>query len=134
MPAASVDLLLTFMNLHNWVTDGEAELIVGEFFKVLKPGGVLGVVDHRADPARPAAEQLKAGYLREDDVIRLMEKAGFKLVDRAEIAANPRDTKDYAAGVWALPPSLRPSTEDSARLRSIGESDKFTLKFTKPLP
>jgi predicted methyltransferase len=77
------------MNLHNWITDGNADEVIQEFHRVLKPGGVLGVVDHRADPARPAAEQLKAGYLREDDVIALVEKAGFRLVARAEIAANP---------------------------------------------
>ena len=102
--------------------------------KVLKPGGVLGVVDHRADPDRPAAEQLKAGYLREDDVIALFEKAGFRLVARAEIAANPRDTKDHPQGVWTLPPSLRLKDVDRARYLAIGESDKFTLKFVKIAP
>lgn len=130
----SADLLLTFMNLHNWVTDGNADAVIAEFHKVLKPGGVLGVVDHRADPDRPAAEQLKAGYLREDDVIALFEKAGFRLVARAEIAANPRDTKDHPQGVWTLPPSLRLKDVDRARYLAIGESDKFTLKFVKIAP
>jgi len=130
----SADLLLTFMNLHNWITDGNADEVIQEFHRVLKPGGVLGVVDHRADPARPAAEQLKAGYLREDDVIALVEKAGFRLVARAEIAANPRDTKDHPQGVWTLPPSLRLKALDRERYLKIGESDKFTLKFVKIAP
>ena len=130
----SADLLLTFMNLHNWITDGNADEVIQEFHRVLKPGGVLGVVDHRAVPARPAAEQLKAGYLREDDVIALVEKAGFRLVARAEIAANPRDTKDHPQGVWTLPPSLRLKALDRERYLKIGESDKFTLKFVKIAP
>lgn len=129
--ADSADLLLTFMNLHNWVTDGNADEVIREFHRVLKPSGVLGVVDHRADPARPAAEQLKAGYLREDDVIALFEKAGFRLVARAEIAANPRDTKDHPQGVWSLPPSLRLKELNREHYLKIGESDKFTLKFVK---
>lgn len=132
--ADSADLLLTFMNLHNWVTDGNVDEVIGEFHRVLKPGGVLGVVDHRADPRRPAAEQLKAGYLREDDVIALFEKAGFRLVARAEIADNPRDTKDHPQGVWTLPPSLRLKDVDRERYLAIGESDKFTLKFVKIAP
>jgi predicted methyltransferase len=98
---------------------------------VLKPGGVLGVVDHRADPARPAAEQLKAGYLREDDVIALVEKAGFRLVARPR-CRQPRDTKDHPQGVWTLPPSLR-LKDDRERYLKIGESDK-TLKFVKIAP
>lgn len=131
LPPDSVDLLLTFMNLHNWITDGNADAVIREFHAVLKPGGVLGVVDHRARTDRPSAEQLQAGYLREDEVIARIEKAGFKLVARSEIAANPRDTKDYSAGVWTLPPTLRLKDQDRARYLAIGESDKFTLKFIK---
>ncbi|MBS0345283.1 MAG: class I SAM-dependent methyltransferase [Proteobacteria bacterium] len=127
----SVDLLLTFMNLHNWITDGNADAVIREFHAVLKPGGVLGVVDHRARTDRPSAEQLQAGYLREDEVIARIEKAGFKLVARSEIAANPLDTKDHPAGVWTLPPTLRLKDQDRAHYLAIGESDKFTLKFIK---
>jgi predicted methyltransferase len=127
----SVDLLLTFQNLHNWITDGNADEHLREFHAVLKPGGVLGIVDHRARTDRPAADQLEAGYLREDDVIALFEKAGFKLVARSEIAANPRDTKDHPQGVWTLPPTLRMKDVDRERYLAIGESDKFTLKFVK---
>ena len=128
----SVDLVLTFLNLHNWITDGNAEEMIREFHAVLKPGGVLGIVDHRARTDRPSAEQLKDGYLREDEVVALVEKAGFRLVARSEIAANPRDTKDYPQGVWTLPPSLRMKDVDRDRYLAIGESDKFTLKFVKP--
>ncbi|KAI5912579.1 class I SAM-dependent methyltransferase [Thauera sp. 2A1] len=127
----SVDLLLTFQNLHNWITDGNADEHLREFHTVLKPGGVLGIVDHRARNDRPRDEQLKAGYLREDETIALFEQHGFKLVARSEIAANPRDTKDYPQGVWTLPPSLRMKDVDRARYVAIGESDKFTLKFVK---
>lgn len=127
----SVDLLLTFMNLHNWITDGNADAVIGEFHAVLKPGGVLGVVDHRARSDRPSAEQLQAGYLWEDEVIARIEKAGFKLAARSDVAANPLDTKDHPAGVWTLPPTLRLKDQDRARYLAIGESDKFTLKFIK---
>lgn len=131
---ASVDLLLTFMNLHNWITDGNAETVIREFHSVLKPGGVLGVVDHRARTDLPADEQLKAGYLREDAVIALIEKAGFRLDARSAIADNPRDTKDHPAGVWSLPPTLRLKDVDRERYLAIGESDKFTLRFIKLAP
>ena len=127
----SVDVLLTFSNLHNWIVDGNVEDVVREFHTVLKPGGVLGVVDHRgrADLSRKA--QLDSGYLAEDEVVAMIEKVGFKLVARGEMAANPRDTKDHAAGVWSLPPTLRMKDVERARFLAIGESDKFTLKFVK---
>ncbi|ATE62488.1 class I SAM-dependent methyltransferase [Thauera sinica] len=127
----SVDLLLTFQNLHNWITDGNADEHLREFHTVLKPGGVLGIVDHRARTDRPADEQSKAGYLREDEVVALFERHGFKLAGRSEIAANPRDTKDHPQGVWTLPPTLRLKDVDRERYLAIGESDKFTLKFVK---
>lgn len=127
----SVDMLLTFLNLHNWITDGNAEAVIREFHAVLKPGGILGVVDHRGRSDRSQAEQLKTGYLREDDTIALIEKAGFRLVARSEVGANPRDSKDYPEGVWSLPPSLRQKDVDREKYLAIGESDKFTLKFVK---
>ncbi len=127
----SVDLLLTFSNLHNWIVDGNVVEVVREFHAALKPGGVLGVVDHRGRSDLSQAAQLQSGYLREDEVVALIEQVGFKLVARGEMAANPRDTRDYPAGVWTLPPSLRMKDVDRAKYLAIGESDKFTLKFVK---
>lgn len=127
----SVDLLLTFLNLHNWITDGNAEEVIREFHAVLKPGGTLGIVDHRGRADVSQADQLKTGYLREDDTIALIERVGFRLVARSEIGANPRDSKNYPEGVWSLPPSLRLKDVDREKYLTIGESDKFTLKFVK---
>ena len=127
----SVDLLLTFSNLHNWIVDGNVEEHIREFHTVLKPGGVLGVIDHRGRSDLSQAAQLKSGYLREDEVVALIEKVGFKLVARGEMAANPRDTRDYPEGVWTLPPSLRMKEVDREKYLAIGESDKFTLKFVR---
>jgi predicted methyltransferase len=127
----SVDLLLTFSNLHNWIVDGNVEEHIREFHAVLKPGGVLGVVDHRGRSDLSQAAQLKSGYLREDEVVALIEKVGFKLMARGEMAANPRDTRDYPEGVWTLPPSLRMKEVDREKYLAIGESDKFTLKFVR---
>ena len=131
---ASVDLLLTFLNLHNWIADGNAAEMLREFHQVLKPGGILGVVDHRGRAELSQDEQFASGYLREDETIALIEKQGFKLVARSEINANPRDRKDYPAGVWTLPPSLRLQDVDREKYLAIGESDKFTLKFVKLTP
>jgi predicted methyltransferase len=98
----------------------------------LKPGGVLGVVEHRAKADVPQDPKAKSGYVREDEVIRLAQEAGFKLVDRSEINANPKDTKDYPEGVWTLPPVLRLKDVDKEKYLAIGESDRMTLKFVKP--
>jgi len=129
--AESVDVVLTFSNLHNWIVDGNVVDVVREFHAVLKPGGVLGVVDHRARADLPRKAQLESGYLAEDEVVAMIEKVGFKLVARGDMAANPRDTKDHAAGVWSLPPTLRLKEVERDRYLAIGESDKFTLKFVK---
>jgi predicted methyltransferase len=131
-PAGSADLVLSFRNLHNWLKDGTAEAAFRAFYRALKPGGVLGLVDHRADPAQPRAVSMKAGYVREDEAVALAERAGFRLAGRAEINANPRDSKDYPEGVWTLPPTLRLKDRDRAKYLAIGESDRFTLKFVKP--
>ncbi|WP_041410337.1 class I SAM-dependent methyltransferase [Shewanella amazonensis] len=126
--SGSADVVLTFRNMHNWAMAGQAEMVLSAAFDVLKPGGVFGVVEHRAKPGM----SLKSGYMEENEVIRLAKAAGFVLADKSEVNANPRDTKDYADGVWTLPPSLRKGDTDKARYLAIGESDRMTLKFVKP--
>ena len=131
-PPGSVDMVVTFRNLHNWMMFGWQREALQSMYVALKPGGVLGVVEHRGDPT--VAQDLRAasGYVNEDYAIELIESAGFKLVDRSPINANPSDTKDYERGVWALPPNFANGAKDRARYERIGESDRFTLKFIKP--
>lgn len=131
-PADSADVVLTFRNAHNWVMAGTEAAMFKAFFAVLKPGGTLGVVDHRARPDQPPAEMKTSGYLPEAYVISLARAAGFELADKSEINANPRDTKDYAEGVWTLPPTLTLGDTDRAKYQAIGESDRMTLRFVKP--
>ena len=131
-PPGSADMVVTFRNIHNWMNLGFAPDAFAEMFRALKPGGVLGVVEHRADPAKPPDPRAQTGYVNEQYAIELIEAAGFELVARSEINANPRDTKDYEQGVWALPPSYRLGNRDRAKYAAIGESDRFTLKFRKP--
>ncbi|RYY76528.1 MAG: methyltransferase [Gammaproteobacteria bacterium] len=128
----SVDLVLTFRNIHNWAGGGDEQLTTAfkQVYDSLKPGGVFGVVDHRL-PANKEAN-LKSGYLHEAYVIAQIEKAGFKLAEKSEINANPKDTADHKSGVWALPPSFANKDEDRAKYAAIGESDRMTLKFVKP--
>lgn len=128
----SMDMVLTFRNLHNWIERREIEGVLKVFHRALKRGGVLGVVDHRGRTDLPQEAQLASGYVREDYAIALIERAGFRLAERAEINANPRDTKDYPEGVWSLPPTYRMKDVDRTRFAAIGESDRFTLKFIKP--
>lgn len=128
----SMDMVLTFRNLHNWIERREIEGVLKVFHRALKRGGVLGVVDHRGRTDLPQEAQLASGYVREDYAIALIERAGFRLAERAEINANPRDSKDYPEGVWSLPPTYRMKDVDRARFAAIGESDRFTLKFIKP--
>ncbi len=130
-PPGSADFVLTFRNLHNWMQRNEVEGALRAFRKALKPGGVLGVVDHRGRSDLPQAAQTKNGYVREDVAIALIEQAGFKLAGKSEINANPKDTKDYPEGVWTLPPTYRLKDQDRAKYAAIGESDRFTLKFVK---
>jgi predicted methyltransferase len=125
-------MVLTFRNLHNWMMFGWQREALQSMFTALKPGGVLGIVEHRGNPALPQDPKAASGYANEADAIELIESVGFKLVARSEINANPRDTKDYAHGVWALPPSYAGGAADRARYEAIGESDRFTLKFIKP--
>jgi predicted methyltransferase len=130
-PPGSADFVLTFRNLHNWVERGEAEAALRAFHKALKPGGVLGVVDHRGRTDQSQEAQMKSGYVREDYAIAVIERAGFRLAGRSEVNANAKDTKDYPVGVWALPPTYRMKDQDRAKFAAIGESDRFTLKFIK---
>lgn len=130
-PAGSADFVLTFRNLHNWVERDEIEGALRAFHRALKPGGILGVVDHRGRTDLAQEAQMKSGYLREDYAVALVERAGFRLVDRSEVNANPRDTKDHPEGVWTLPPTYRLKDRDRDKYRAIGESDRFTLKFEK---
>ncbi|KAF1696173.1 methyltransferase [Pseudoxanthomonas jiangsuensis] len=129
-PAGSADLVLTFRNVHNWRQAGQAEGMFKGFFEVLKPGGVLGVVEHRAR-ADVAADD-KSGYVGQDQVIALARAAGFELAGSSEVNANPRDTKDHPNGVWTLPPSNNHPEADRAKYQAIGESDRMTLRFVKP--
>lgn len=129
-PPGSADLVVTFRNVHGWLGGKYADKVFAAAFAVLKPGGVLGVVEHRANPGM----DVKTGYVEEPVVIGLAEAAGFKLVEKSEINANPRDTKDHPEGVWTLPPSLRLGDKDRDKYLAIGESDRMTLKFVKPTP
>ena len=125
------DLVLTFRNVHNWMGQDQAAGMFQAFFEVLKPGGVLGVVEHRA--AEGAEANPRSGYVSEQAVIDLATAAGFELAEKSEVNANPADTKDHPNGVWTLPPSLNvPDGEDAATYTAIGESDRMTLKFVKP--
>lgn len=130
-PNNSVDLVVTFRNVHNWMLAKGAEQAFKAFYDVLKPGGILGVEEHRASPDHedPLA---KSGYVREQDIIELAAKAGFKLVGSSEINANPKDTKDHPEGVWTLPPTLKMGEKNKDKYLAIGESDRMTLKFVKP--
>jgi predicted methyltransferase len=130
-PAGSADLVLTFRSLHNWMMLGWEQRALASMYEALKPGGVLGLVEHRADPKIPQDPKAASGYVNEQYAIDMIEKAGFKLVARAEINANPRDTKNYESGVWTLPPTYVLGDKDRARYTAIGESDRFTLKFVK---
>jgi predicted methyltransferase len=130
-PAASADFVLTFRNLHNWIERHEIEGALRAFYKALRPGGVLGVVDHRGRSEVSQEAQMKSGYVREDYAITVIEKAGFKLAGKSEINANAKDTKDYPEGVWTLPPTYRLGDKDRAKYQAIGESDRFTHRYVK---
>jgi predicted methyltransferase len=112
--------------------DAAAPAMLKAMYAALKPGGVLGLVDHRADPKAPVDPQARTGYVNEQLAIRLAQEAGFELVATSEINANPKDTRDYEQGVWTLPPTWRLGDKDRDRYAAIGESDRFTLKFRKP--
>jgi predicted methyltransferase len=124
-------MVLTFRNVHSWIPADQAELMFAAFYDVLKPGGTPGVVQHRAAPGSDSRETAHVGYVTEATVIILAEDAGFRLVERSEINANPKDIRNYPRGVWSLPPTLGMGDEDRARYIAIGESDRMTLRFIK---
>ncbi len=128
----SLDAVVTFRNVHNWVQSENGEKAFDAFFEALKPGGILGVTDHRANIGISLDEMKKSGYLTEALVIELAREAGFKLEETSEINANPMDSKDHPNGVWTLPPTLRVDQVDKTRYEAIGESDRMTLRFRKP--
>ena len=130
-PPGTADFVLTFRNLHNWIERNEIDGALRAFHRALKPGGVLGVVDHRGRSDMTQEAQMKTGYVRQDVAIALIEKAGFRLAGISEVNANPKDTKDHPEGVWTLPPTYRLKDRDRAKYAAIGESDRFTLKFVK---
>jgi predicted methyltransferase len=132
LPPGSVDMVLSVRDLHEWMALGDAQQALATIYRVLMPGGVFGVVDNRGNPALPQDPRAKAGYVRQDYAIRMIEAAGFRLVATSEVNANPQDTRSYPAGVWALPPDYRLGNLDRAKYQAIGESDRFTLKFVKP--
>jgi predicted methyltransferase len=140
--ADSVDLILTFRNTHGWIGDGIAESVFVEFARVLRPGGILGVVQHRAPDDADPVKSAETGYVSEAAVIALAKQAGLYLEARSEVNANPADSRDHAGGVWSLPPGLalcREMEEEAeaaacnAKYLAIGESDRMTLRFRKPV-
>jgi predicted methyltransferase len=139
VPDGSADIVLTFRNVHNWrmgyrrddKRDYSAEAF-RQMYAMLKPGGVLGIVDHRLPESASAERERESGYLKVSTVRRLAEAAGFRLAGSSEINANPKDTADWPDGVWTLPPTLDLGDKDRAKYLAIGESDRMTLKFVKP--
>ena len=131
-PPGSADLILTFRNLHNWMEGGYAEQALAACFTALKPGGILGIEEHRGRKDKPQDPKAKDGYVREDYTIALMKKAGFVPAGSSEINANPKDTKDWVDGVWTLPPTLSQGDKDRAKYIAVGEADNFVLRFRKP--
>ncbi len=136
----TADVVLTFRNVHNWMANGYAEKFFTDAFEALKPGGTLGVVEHRLPSTETQDPRALSGYVHEDFVKALAEAAGFEFVGSSEINANPRDTADHPFGVWTLPPVSRTSNPDGTTLedfdpeayKAIGESDRMTLRFRKP--
>lgn len=130
-PAESADMALTFRNVHNWIMAGQEHEFFATFYAALKPGGILGVVEHRAKPDAGMDVMRTSGYVTEQYVIDVATAAGFELVEKSEINANPKDPTVHPEGVWTLPPNYRMGDVDRAKYMAIGESDRMTLKFVK---
>jgi predicted methyltransferase len=128
----SADMVLTFRNMHSFINAGIEKEVIAEAYKVLKPGGVFGVVQHRAPDGSDPKVKAKTGYVSEAFVIELAEEVGFELEEKSEVNANPKDTTEHPEGVWTLQPSLRLGEQDKEKYMAIGESDRMTLKFRKP--
>ena len=140
-PPGHVDMILTFRNVHNWMKGGYTQGMLEAFYRTLEPGGILGIVEHRAKPETPVEKMIESGYVTEEFIIQLASAIGFEFVASAEINANKKDSKDHPRGVWTLPPTLRlceeikeGASKDNCvkKYTSIGESDRMTLKFRKP--
>jgi predicted methyltransferase len=132
VPDGTVDMVVTFRNIHGWMGNDSADAMFKAMYAALKPGGILGVVEHRAKADQPQDPKAKSGYVREDYAIAMIERAGFKLIGKSEVNANPKDTADHPEGVWTLPPTLELGDVDRDKYLAIGESDRFTLRFRKP--
>jgi predicted methyltransferase len=133
-PADSLDAVLTFRNVHNWYMRGDDQGVTNAFevfHKALKPGGMLGVIEHRMPENFDMREKKNSGYVKQSYVIDMAQRAGFELVATSEINANANDTADHPSGVWTLAPRYRLGDKDKAKYRAIGESDRMTLKFIK---
>jgi len=130
-PRGTVDRVLTFRNIHNWMKNDQAEIVFKAMYDALKTGGMLGIVEHRALADSKQDPKALSGYVTEKHVISLAEKAGFTLLAKSEINANSKDTTTHPKGVWTLPPSLRLKDQDKEKYLAIGESDRMTLKFIK---
>jgi predicted methyltransferase len=131
-PPGSADMVVTFRNVHNWMAEGYAGDVFKAAYHVLKPGGALGIEEHRAE-AGPQDPRARSGYVTEAFVVGLARAAGFRLVASSEVNANPRDGRNYPKGVWTLPPTYAEGDMDRSRYEEIGESDRMTLKFVKPV-
>jgi predicted methyltransferase len=131
-PEGTADRVLTFRNIGSWMKRDQAAAVFNAMYKALKPGGILGVVEHRNSTKKPQDSRAESGYVTEDYVIALARKAGFEFLAKSEINANKKDTKDYSAGVWVLPPALKLGKKNRKKYLAIGESDRMTIKFIKP--
>ncbi len=131
-PEASADRVLTFRNVHNWMKNDQAATVFNAMYKALKPGGILGIVEHRNSSLKPQDPHAVSGYVSEDYVIALGRNAGFEFLGKSNINANSKDGKNYPAGVWTLPPTLKLKDKNKKRYLAIGESDRMTIKFIKP--
>jgi predicted methyltransferase len=126
-------MVLTFRNSHGWIRDGYEDAVYGAAFKALKSGGILGVVQHRGKPGSGDPKKLaESGYVEEKYLTDKITSLGFELVATSPINDNPKDTKDYAEGVWTLPPNFALKDKDRDKYAAIGETDRMTLKFRKP--